>query len=66
VQVKDMNEARAIDARMTGKNVTAALTTSASPGKTGRAPGRAPRRDSQEVYMIAGLPRLDRWRLRAA
>ena len=64
VQVRDMNEARAIiDARMTGKvNVTAGphdvgFTWSERPSER-QDVWQPARRDSQEVHMIAGLPRL--------
>ena len=65
VQARDMNEARAlIDARMTGEGAASrpARTTSASRGASGRSERQdvwqPARRDSQEVHMIAGLPRL--------
>jgi hypothetical protein len=64
VQVKDMNEARVlVDARMTGKvNVTAGphdvgFTWKERPSER-QDVWQPSRRDSQEVHMIAGLPRL--------
>ena len=64
VQVRDMNEARVlIDARMTGKvNVTAGphdigFTWKDRPSER-QDVWQPARRDSQEVHMIAGLPRL--------
>jgi hypothetical protein len=64
VQAKDMNEARVIiDARMTGKvNVTAGphdvgFTWKERPAER-QDVWQPARRDSQEVHMIAGLPRL--------